>query len=56
MRTTLEPSSPLHASQIIIYVNSNLHKLHLSLLVFSYLFFFLVSLILNTLSTKPLSY
>ena len=40
MRTTLEPSSPLHASQIIIYVNSNLHKLHLSLLVFSYYFFF----------------
>ena len=27
-RATLEPSSPFRAGQIIIYVNSNLHKLY----------------------------
>ena len=40
MRTTLEPSSPLRAGKIIIYVNSNLHYYHLSLLLFSYYYFF----------------
>ena len=44
MRTTLEPSSTLRAGKIIIYVNSNLHKLHLSLLVFSYYFSFFFGL------------
>ena len=28
-QTTLEPSSPFRAGKIIIYVNSNLQKLHI---------------------------